>query len=147
MNKNLKYLLGGVVIYYLAYKLFWNKSSTKDEGNILQKWKKNFDGKDLNAIVNTYSKDGILVSTFGDILKGREAIKGYFTGLFKKDNLSVTYLGEPTITKVDGSTMYTGIYRFSYTEKGKEMPVKARYSIIEKNGEIIKQHSSEVPNK
>ena len=43
--------------------------------------------------------------------------------------------------------MYTGIYRFSYTEKEKEMPVKARYSIIEKNGEIIKQHSSEVPNK
>jgi hypothetical protein len=146
MNKNLKYLLGGVVIYYLAYKLFWDKSSNKDEGNILQKWKKNFDGKDLNAIVNTYSKDGILVSTFGDILNGREAIKGYFTDLFKKDNLSVTYIGEPTITKIDGSTMYTGIYRFSYTEKGKEMPVKARYSIIEKNDEIIKQHSSEVPN-
>ena len=85
MNKNVKYLLGAVVIYYLAYKLFWNKSST-NEGNILQKWKKNFDGKDLNGIVNTYSKDGILVSTFGDILNGREAIKGYFTDLFKKEN-------------------------------------------------------------
>jgi hypothetical protein len=145
MNKNLKYLLGTLAVGFLAYKLFYNKSSTS-EGNILQKWKKNFDGKDLNAIVNTYSKDGILVSTFGDILNGREAIKGYFIGLFKKDNLNVTYLGEPTITKINGSTMYTGIYRFSYTEKGKEMPVKARYSIIEKNGEIIKQHSSEVPN-
>jgi hypothetical protein len=145
MNKNLKYLLGTLAVGFLAYKLFYNKSSTS-EGNILQKWKKNFDGKDLNAIVNTYSKDGILVSTFGDILNGREAIKGYFIGLFKKDNLNVTYLGEPTITKINGSTMYTGVYRFSYTEKGKEMPVKARYSIIEKNGEIIKQHSSEVPN-
>lgn len=145
MNKNLKYLLGALAVGFLAYKLFYNKSSTS-EGNILQKWKKNFDGKDLNGIVNTYSKDGILVSTFGDILNGREAIKGYFIGLFKKDNLSVTYIGQPTITKIDGSTMYTGIYRFSYTEKGKEMPVKARYSIIEKNGEIIKQHSSEVPN-
>jgi hypothetical protein len=145
MDKNLKYLLGALAVGFLAYKLFYNKSSTS-EGNILQKWKKNFDGKDLNAIVNTYSKDGILVSTFGDILNGREAIKGYFIGLFKKDNLNVTYLGEPTITKINGSTMYTGIYRFSYTEKGKEMPVKARYSIIEKNGEIIKQHSSEVPN-
>ena len=58
----------------------------------------------------------------------------------------VTYLENPIVTKVDGSTMFTGVYEFSYTENGKRQSVKARYSFIVKDGLITKQHSSEVPN-
>jgi len=143
MKKEFKYFLGITSIALLVVYLYKNKKSKKD---ILEQWKSNFDSKDLTSIVNTYSSDAILVSTFGDILNGRDAIKGYFADLFKKDNLSVTYLSQPLVTKIDGSTMYTGFYEFSYTENGKKNGVKARYSIIEKNGMIIKQHSSEVPN-
>ena len=42
--------------------------------------------------------------------------------------------------------MFTGIYNFSYTENGKKVNAKARYSIIVKDGQITKQHSSQVPN-
>ena len=120
--------------------------SKKSAIETLNKWKGNFDSKDLENIVNTYSPNAILVSTFGDILQGRDAIKKYFEGLFKKDNLSVTYLDTPIETQIDGSTMFTGIYNFSYTENGKKVNAKARYSIIVKDGQITKQHSSQVPN-
>jgi hypothetical protein len=146
MTKTTKVVIGIlgllVVVYYLKNK----KNAPKTSGNILDKWKGNFDSKNLSEIVNTYAPDGILVSTFGDILQGRKKIEPYFKGLFEKENLKVTYMGEPIVTKVDGSTMYTGIYEFSFTENGKLNKTKARYSIIEKDGFITKQHSSEVPN-
>jgi len=132
--------LGLVAVAYIMLK------SKKSAIETLNKWKENFDSKDLENMVNTYSPNAILVSTFGDILQGREAIKKYFEGLFKKDNLSVTYLDTPIETQIDGSTMFTGIYNFSYTENGKKVNAKARYSIIVKDGQITKQHSSQVPN-
>jgi len=132
--------LGLVAVAYIMLK------SKKSAIETLNKWKGNFDSKDLENIVNTYSPNAILVSTFGDILQGRDAIKKYFEGLFKKDNLSVTYLDTPIETQIDGSTMFTGIYNFSYTENGKKVNAKARYSIIVKDGQITKQHSSQVPN-
>jgi hypothetical protein len=143
LTKNQKILLGlgGLA---LAYFLFKNSKKTESI-DVLKQWKQNFDSKNLDGIVNTYSPKGILVSTFGDILEGREPIKKYFVGLFKKDNLSVTYLDNPIETKIDGSTMFTGIYEFSYTENNQRQSVKARYSIITKDGQITNQHSSEVP--
>lgn len=118
--------------------------------NILKKWKDNIDSRNLDATVNTYSENAILVSTFGDIIKGREGIKNYFQDLFKKDKLKVEYIEKPFINTMDKLTMYTGIYQFSYIENGKPNFVKARYSIISKpiagKQYIVKQHSSEVPN-
>lgn len=143
MDKKTKIVLFLGLIAVASYVLFKSKKSAIET---LYKWKENFDSKNLENIVNIYSSNAILVSTFGDILQGREAIKKYFVGLFKKDDLSVTYLDTPIETQIDGSTMFTGIYNFSYTENGKKENVQARYSIIVKDGQIIKQHSSQVPN-
>lgn len=145
-NRNLIYLGVYVVVAYLLYKKFGNKVSVTEAKAVLNDWKKNFDSKNLNGIVNNYSEDGILISTFGDILTGREAIKEYFVGLFKKDNLGVVYLGDPQIVNLNGSITLTGLYEFSYDKNDKTTDVKARYSFILKkiNGKvyIIKQHSS-----
>jgi uncharacterized protein (TIGR02246 family) len=145
-NRNLIYLGVYVVVAYLLYKKFGNKVSVEEAKAVLNNWKKNFDSKNLDGIVNNYSQDGILVSTFGEILTGREAIKEYFVGLFKKDNLGVVYLNEPQIVNLNGSITLTGLYEFSYSENKKMTNVKARYSFIFKkiNGKvyIIKQHSS-----
>ena len=144
MTQNTKILigLGGLALDYFIFK-----NSKKTESiDILKQWKQNFDSKNLDGIVNTYSPKAILVSTFGDILQGRDKIQQYFKDLFQKDNLSVTYLDNPIESRLDGSTMYTGIYEFSYTENNQRQSVKARYSIITKDGQITKQHSSEVPN-
>ena len=87
-NRNLIYLGVLAVVGYFLFKKY-NKITIAESKEVLNNWKKNFDSKNLEGIVNNYSKDGILVSTFGDILSGREAIKEYFIGLFKKDQLSV----------------------------------------------------------
>lgn len=147
MTKKTKILLSVGVIAFALYLYNRSKSSNMvADSEALNNWKKNFDSKNLDGIVNSYSPNAILVSTFGDILQGRIKIQDYFKGLFDKDNLMVTYLQNPIVTKVDGSTMFTGIYEFSYTENGKKQSVKARYSFIVKDGLITKQHSSEVPN-
>ena len=145
-NRNLIYLGLYAVVAYLLYKKFSNKVSVAEAKEVLNDWKKNFDSKNLDGIVNNYSQDGILVSTFGDILTGREAIKEYFVGLFKKDQLSVDYLDEPQVMELNGAITLTGLYQFNYSENGKMTNVKSRYSFICKktNGKvyIIKQHSS-----
>jgi uncharacterized protein (TIGR02246 family) len=145
-NKNLIYLTIGAIVGYLLFKKYNNKVSVAEAKAVLNDWKKNFDSKNLDGIVNNYSEDGILVSTFGDILTGREAIKEYFIGLFKKDNLGVVYLDEPQIVNLNGSVTLSGLYEFSYTENEKITNAKSRYSFILKkiNGKvyIIKQHSS-----
>jgi uncharacterized protein (TIGR02246 family) len=144
-NKNLLYLGIVAVVGFLLFKKY-NKITIPEAKAVLNDWKKNFDSKNLNGIVNNYSQDGILVSTFGDILTGREAIKEYFIGLFKKDNLGVIYLDEPQIVNLNGSITLTGLYEFSYSENGKMTNVKSRYSFICKKIDgknyIIKQHSS-----
>ena len=145
-NRNLIYLGLYAVVAYLLYKKFSNKVSVAEAKEVLNDWKKNFDSKNLDGIVNNYSQDGILVSTFGEILTGREAIKEYFIGLFKKDKLSVDYLDEPQVMELNGAITLTGLYQFNYSENGKMTNVKSRYSFICKkiNGTIyiIKQHSS-----
>ena len=150
-KKILLSLLGVGVAWYLFLK---PKGALASIGitnlpDVLNKWKTNLDSKNLDAITNTYTKDAILVSTFGDILKGRDEIKNYFKGLFPKDNLKVEFTEAPIVSKLLDTDVYTGIYEFSYNENGKLVVVKARYSILAKklNGidYIIKQHSSEVP--
>lgn len=145
-KENLIYLGIVAVVGYLLFKKYNNKITIVEAKEVLNNWKKNFDSKNLEGIVNNYSQNGILVSTFGDILTGREAIKEYFVGLFKKDNLKVVYLDEPQIVNLNGSITLTGLYEFSYSENDKTTNAKSRYSFILKkiNGKIyiIKQHSS-----
>lgn len=118
--------------------------------NILSKWKNNLDSKNLLAISETYSDDAILVSTFGEILQGRQAIKNYFKGLFELENLKVQFTDEPIVSKLKDTTVYTGLYVFSHLENNRIVSTKARYSILSQNKNgvdyIIKQHSSKVPN-
>jgi len=145
-NRNLIYFGVVAVVGYFLFKKYNNKVSVTEAKAVLNDWKKNFESKNLDGIVNNYSQDGILISTFGDILTGREAIKEYFVGLFKKDNLGVVYLGEPQIVNLNGSITLTGLYEFSYSENDKMTNVKSRYSfILKKINEkvyILKQHSS-----
>jgi hypothetical protein len=152
MEKQTKILLGlsAVVLAYLVLRPKKSASQTNFSGDavpkILKDWKDNFDNKRLEEITNNYTPDGILVSTFGDILNGRNEIKDYFEGLFKKDNLSVDYLGNPDVKDLKDVKVYTGLYQFNYLENGVMNHVKARYSFISQDIDnktyIFKQHSS-----
>ena len=156
-DKTKKILLGigGVVTAYFIFRYFTQPKNVEEETSnivgddakkILEEWKKNFDSKNLDGIVKTYTTSAILVSTFGGIIKGRKEIRKYFKGLFQKEKLSVHFNDEPHIGVVDNLTIFTGLYTFNYFEDGKMKHQKARYSILCRpfNGKlyIIKQHSS-----
>jgi len=144
-NKNLLLIGIGAFFLYLIVKSYKN-TKFKNPQNILLDWKNNLENKNLDAIVDNYSDDGILVSTFGDILDDKNKIRNYFKDLFTKDELKVEFIGNPTISELNGATVFTGLYNFQYKEKGITQNVKARYSFIIKkvNGKyyILKQHSS-----
>ena len=144
-NKNFLLIGIGAFFLYLIVKSYKN-TKFKNPQNILLDWKNNLENKNLDAIVDNYSDDGILVSTFGDILDDKNKIRNYFKDLFTKDELKVEFIGNPTISELNGATVFTGLYNFQYKEKGIKQNVKARYSFIIKkvNGKyyILKQHSS-----
>ena len=156
LNKEQKVLLitSLLITSILLYSIFKKPTTSEDTSSatgqdamyILKDWKKNFESKNLEGITNLYTTEGILVSTFGGIMKGRKEIKDYFDDLFENDNLKVEFLGKPHIGVIGDLTVFTGVYLFSYTKKGEVVKVKARYSFLCKlfNGKlfIIKQHSS-----
>lgn len=147
--------IGGIITAYFLIKHFNNPKEVQEESSnitgedateILKQWKKNFDSKNLDGIVKNYTSKAILVSTFDGIIEGRENIRKYFIGLFKKDKLSVDFIDKPHIGVIDDLTIFTGLYQFNYYEDGEMKHQKARYSILCRpfNGKlyIIKQHSS-----
>ena len=150
-NKPTGEISGKFVIGFLAFLTIgilgiYLIKRAKDKKKILKQWKKNFDSKNLDGIVKTYTTKAILVSTFGGIIKGRDEIRKYFKGLFEKEKLSVDFIDKPHIGVIDDLTIFTGLYQFNYFEDGKMKKKKARYSILCRpfNGKlyIIKQHSS-----
>lgn len=97
-----------------------------------------------------YSNNAVLLATFNkDILQGRGNIMPYFVNLFKKENLNVVFDDKPIITPIDDAYVISGNYTFSFTENGKRVEEKARYSyVIEDRGQnsrIINHHSSVRP--
>ena len=144
-DKKLIYLGLGLLTAYIFYRFSKNKKLSNPEIALMD-WKNNFDNKNLDAIVDNYSKDGILVSTFGDILDDKKKIKDYFKDLFTKDGLKVDFMGTPSVSELNGATVFTGLYNFQYKENGKVVNTKARYSFIVKKEDgkysILKQHSS-----
>lgn len=118
--------------------------------NVLNMWSVFFKNKNLNAIMLLYSNNAVLLATFNkDILQGRGNIMPYFVNLFKKENLNVVFDDKPIITLIDDAYVISGNYTFSFTENGKRVEEKARYSyVIEDRGQnsrIINHHSSVRP--
>ena len=69
MERNTKILIGVGAVALAYYFFIKNKASNKiSDSEALNNWKRNFDSKNLSGIVNSYQPNGILVSTFGDIL-------------------------------------------------------------------------------
>jgi hypothetical protein len=118
--------------------------------DIVKKWEKLFNDNNI-SIVDTYASYGILIGTFAiKIKRGRETIKPYFEGLFKKQNLRVKFDKDVFSTELEGGYIVSGFYEFSYDEDGERKTSNARYSYVVQNinGKmlIVNHHSSEIPN-
>jgi hypothetical protein len=117
--------------------------------DIVKKWEYLFNKNDI-SIVDTYANNGVLIGTFASkIKKGRQTIKPYFEGLFKKENLRVKFNKDVFTNELDEGYILSGFYEFSFTENGERKVTNARYSYVVQNinGKmlIVNHHSSEIP--
>jgi hypothetical protein len=118
--------------------------------DIVKKWEYLFNKNDI-SIVDTYSNNGVLIGTFAiKIKKGRQTIKPYFEGLFKKENLRVKFDNDVFTNELEEGYIVSGFYEFSYNENGERKVANARYSYVVQNinGKmlIVNHHSSEIPS-
>jgi hypothetical protein len=118
--------------------------------DIVKKWEYLFNKNDI-SIVDTYANNGVLIGTFAiKIKKGRQTIKPYFEGLFKKENLRVKFDNDVFTNELEEGYIVSGFYEFSYNENGERKVVNARYSYVVQNinGKmlIVNHHSSEIPS-
>jgi hypothetical protein len=115
----------------------------------VKKWEMLFNKNDI-SIIDTYANNGILIGTFAvKIKKGRETIKPYFEGLFKKQNLRVAFDKDVFVNELDNAYIVSGFYEFSFDEGGERKKINTRYSFVVQNinGKmlIVNHHSSEIP--
>jgi hypothetical protein len=118
--------------------------------DIVKKWEYLFNKNDI-SIVDTYANNGVLIGTFAiKIKKGRQTIKPYFEGLFKKENLRVKFDNDVFTNELEEGYIVSGFYEFSYNENGERKVANARYSYVVQNinGKmlIVNHHSSEIPS-
>jgi uncharacterized protein (TIGR02246 family) len=119
--------------------------------NLVNKWAAALSHGRLEELLDMYCEKAVLVSTFGqEILRGREALSGYFTALMEYPNLEVSVHEEINQNTHEGHRAISGHYTFSWGESAEDMThVDARYTfaIEEDDGgwEINTHHSSEQP--
>ena len=116
----------------------------------VKRWEMLFNKNDI-SIIDTYANNGILIGTFAvKIKKGRETIKPYFEGLFKKQNLRVAFDKDVFVNELDNAYIVSGFYEFSFDEGGERKKINTRYSFVVQNVNgkmlIVNHHSSEIPS-
>jgi len=124
----------------------------KTNGEVfLEKWMDGINRKDVNAILNLYHADAILIPTFSNLLlDNQEKRRNYFEKLAERKGLEIS-IHRKTIreqkTGMDASII-SGIYTWKYQVEEELLTFEARFSfVIEQGGErpIIHHHSSQIP--
>ena len=116
----------------------------------VKRWEMLFNKNDI-SIIDTYANNGILIGTFAvKIKKGRETIKPYFEGLFKKQNLRVAFDKDVFVNELNDAYIVSGFYEFIFDEGGERKKINTRYSFVVQNVNgkmlIVNHHSSEIPS-
>lgn len=113
-------------------------------------WRSALSSGKAENITKLYSKDAILLATLAaKPLKTDEERVKYFTTLSALPKLAATVNEEYVQILDEDDALVSGIYTFSFEEKGKKVEIPARFSFIYKkdNGKwmIFGHHSSKVP--
>lgn len=99
--------------------------------HFLNDWVANLGGGHLDDLLAMYEDEAVLLPTFGsEILRGQEALRGYFTALMENPNLSVHIEDEQINQNAhDEHRVLSGDYEFSWGTDASDMThVLARYT-------------------
>ena len=125
------------------------KSGSPEVGSAIMSWKEAVEGSDVQAIVNLYDKDAIMISSFAqNPMTNRGVIASYYKKVISNPDVRVS-IEEEHPRRFDNMAINTGRYTLSYTQEGEEVSVPARFSFVYQlqNNKwiIVDHHSSAVP--
>lgn len=113
-----------------------------------QQWATALSSNNPEKIAALYAPGALLYATFQNQLGTPQEITAYFTKLMKHKNLAVKF-GKQNIRMFGETAVNSGLYTFSFTEKGKVVTVPARYTFVfahsGKDWKIVEHHSSVLP--
>lgn len=111
---------------------------------IINSWASSIKYRDPMRMLDFYSGDAVLLATYSNMLVGREEILDYFIGFLNKEGLKCVITDNYT-TRIGNSVACSGLYNFSFYQNGQLTTVKARYTYVIKDNEIVMHHSSVLP--
>lgn len=114
---------------------------------VVDRWATAFNANDVDALVNLYAPDAILVGSTGLTRHaGRDAIRGYFARLAHSGD-KVVIEDRKIVSLGDNIAYATGFYEFSAMREGDLKKSKAGFSMIfvkHGNDWLIAHHHSSV---
>ncbi|MEP0985150.1 SulP family inorganic anion transporter [Ekhidna sp.] len=111
----------------------------------LDKWVKAINNHDINALMQVYSDDAMMIPAFSTrIRRNKEQIKDLYRDLFEKHDLMVAPY-QVISQKIDGFKVDSGQYKIKWKSGGFEETNDLRFSFVIKDGQIVSHHSSIEP--
>lgn len=104
----------------------------EDANAALDHWSAAYTSNNVDAVVNSYWPDAILLGTTSPIIStGSEAIRSYFTGLKLAGSGNRNTIQERhTIVLGDSAVVVTGFYEFVRMTTGSPVPAPSRFTML-----------------
>ena len=112
---------------------------------IVNSWAYSIQFRDPMRMLDFYSDDAVLLATYSNLLVGKPPILDYFISFLNKEGLQCKVTDIFHTTFVDGNHACSGLYTFSFYDKGQHQEVDARFTFVVKNNQITMHHSSVDP--
>lgn len=123
----------------------------EDALQIVQNWGKAFSDSDVNAIVNLYATDALMIGTAGKtVLKTPECIRKYFEGaLLNNKPLTATLNTYEAMSLDDNNVVIAGFDTITAVREGQPLSFSGRVTfVVSKRGaewKIVHLHRSPLP--
>jgi MFS superfamily sulfate permease-like transporter len=112
---------------------------------VLNKWVAAINGHDLNALMQIYSDEAVMIPAFSTrIRRNKDQIKDLYRDLFEKHDLKVIPYLVGT-QNISGLKVDSGQYKIRWKSDGFEESSDLRFSFVIKDGKIVSHHSSIEP--
>ena len=113
---------------------------------LVNSWSSSIQFRDPMRMLEFYSDDAVLLATYSNLLVGKEQILDYFISFLDKEDLKCTITFDTTQLDYDkDTTIYNGLYYFSFRDQGQMKVVRARYTFVVNLNKIVTHHSSLLP--
>lgn len=143
-------VISGLILLIATSVVFAANASYGSIKQLSDNWEQAITARNPNHITALYDKNAILYATFSNVVDSPAGLLNYFTKLTKHKNLKVKFIKQ-TIRVYGDAAINSGLYEFSFTERGKTVTIPGRYTFVYHETPtgwvIIDHHSSVMPEK